>query len=155
VHCGFGFGVVFVNPALHALGWDPPRFCVTAFQNAWLNPILWNAFMGWTGVHQYDEGNMVRRPQWCVPVVNRDIVCTLLRELTDAHPLSPRGRQGGTRASQDDAGRVRRTGNSGVIRQLDPPGMNGRDASVTLELERDVSVTLEKDCCTLALEGSR
>ena len=59
VHCGFGFGVVFVNPALEALGWDPPRFCGTAFQNAWLNPIMWNAFMGWTGVDQYDEGNMV------------------------------------------------------------------------------------------------
>lgn len=27
VHCGFGFGIVFVNPALEALGWDPPRFC--------------------------------------------------------------------------------------------------------------------------------
>ena len=81
VHCGFGFGVVFVNPALEALGWDPPRFCGTAFQNAWLNPVMWNAFMGWTGVDQYDEGNTVgqkyldeynaaygRRPEWCVPV---------------------------------------------------------------------------------------
>ena len=37
VHCGFGFGVVFVNPALRALGWDPPRFMGTAFQNAWIN----------------------------------------------------------------------------------------------------------------------
>lgn len=26
VHCGFGFGVVFVNPALAERGWDPPRF---------------------------------------------------------------------------------------------------------------------------------
>ncbi len=104
VHCGFGFGVVFVNPALEALGWDPPRFCGTAFQNAWLNPVMWNAFMGWTGVDQYDEGNTVgqkyldeynaaygRRPEWCVPVVNRDIAFTLLRALADAHPLSPRG----------------------------------------------------------------
>ena len=59
VHCGFGFGVVFVNPALEALGWDPPRFCGTAFQNAWLNPVMWSAFMGWTGIDQYDEGNPV------------------------------------------------------------------------------------------------
>ena len=86
------------------VGRDPPRFCGTAFQNAWLNPVMWNAFMGWTGVDQYDEGNMVgqkfldeynqaygRRPEWCVPVVNRDVACTLLRALTDAHPLSPRG----------------------------------------------------------------
>jgi hypothetical protein len=32
-----------------------------------------------------------RRPEWCVPVVNRDVACTLLRALSDAHPLSPRG----------------------------------------------------------------
>ena len=59
VHCGFGFGIVFVNPALEALGWDPPRFTSTAFQNAWINPIMWNAFLGWTGIDQYDEGNLV------------------------------------------------------------------------------------------------
>ena len=59
VHCGFGFGVVFVNPALEALDWDPPRFMGTAFQNAWINPIMWNAILGWTGLDQYDEGNLV------------------------------------------------------------------------------------------------
>ncbi|OBF28494.1 ABC transporter substrate-binding protein [Mycobacterium sp. ACS4331] len=104
VHCGFGFGIVFVNPALEALGWDPPRFTSTAFQNAWINPIMWNAFMGWTGVDQYDEQNQIgqqfldsyqdrygRRPEYCVPVVNRDVATTLLRAFTDAHPLSPRG----------------------------------------------------------------
>ena len=91
MHCGFGFGIVFINPALAALDWDPPRFCGTAFQNAWLNPIMWNAFMGWVGVDQYDEGNLVgqkfldeyneaygRRPEWCVPVVNRDVAMTLV-----------------------------------------------------------------------------
>jgi branched-chain amino acid transport system substrate-binding protein len=104
VHCGFGFGIVFINPALDALDWNPPRFTSTAFQNAWLNPIMWNGFMGWVGVDQYDEGNMVgqkfldeyneaygRRPEWCVPVVNRDVAMTLVRALSDAHPLSPRG----------------------------------------------------------------
>ncbi|ORV16613.1 ABC transporter substrate-binding protein [Mycobacterium celatum] len=104
VHCGFGFGIVFINPALETLDWNPPRFTSTAFQNAWLNPIMWNGFMGWTGVDQYDEGNMVgqkfldeyheaygRRPEWCVPVVNRDVAMTLVRALSDAHPLSPRG----------------------------------------------------------------
>jgi hypothetical protein len=104
VHCGFGFGIVFINPALEGLDWDPPRFTSTAFQNAWLNPIMWNAFMGWVGVDQYDEGNLVGqtfldeyneaygwRPEWCVPVVNRDVATTLVRALSDAHPLSPRG----------------------------------------------------------------
>ena len=105
VHLGFGFGIVFINPALEALGWDPPRFTTTAFQNAWVNPIMWNAFMGWVGVDQYDEGNPIgqdfldryaakyngSRPEFCVTVVNRDVAATLVRAFTDAHPLSPRG----------------------------------------------------------------
>jgi branched-chain amino acid transport system substrate-binding protein len=104
VHCGFGFGVVFVNPALEALNWDPPRYTSTAFQNAWINSAMWNAFLGWTGIDQYDEENRVgqrfldryqdelgRRPEYCVPVVNHDVAHTLLRAFTDAHPLSPRG----------------------------------------------------------------
>ena len=104
VHCGFGFGVVFVNPTLEALGWDPPRFMGTAFQNAWINEVMWKAILGWTGVDQYDEENPVgqrfldqyearygRRPQYCVPVVNRDIATVLVHAFADAHPLSPRG----------------------------------------------------------------
>jgi len=104
VHCGFGFGILHVNSALEALGWNPPRFTSTAFQNAWINPVLWKAFLGWTGIDQYDEGNLVgqrfldqyeatygRRPQYCVPVVNRDIATALLRAFADARPLSPRG----------------------------------------------------------------
>jgi len=104
VHCGFGFGIVFVNPVLDELGWDPPRFLGTAFQNAWINPVMWNAILGWTGIDQYDEGNLVgqrfldrfaqrygRRPEYCVPVVNRDLATLLLHAFADAHPLSPRG----------------------------------------------------------------
>ena len=105
VHLGFGFGIVFINPALEALGWDPPRFTTTAFQNAWVNPIMWNAFMGWIGVDQYDEDNAIgqdfldryaakyngSRPEFCVTVVNHDVAATLVRAFTDAHPLSPRG----------------------------------------------------------------
>lgn len=104
VHCGFGFGIARVNPALRDLGWDPPRFLGTAFQNAWLHPVMWDAILGWTGIDQYDEENLVgqrfldayearcgRRPQYCVPVVNRDLATILLHAFTDAHPLSPRG----------------------------------------------------------------
>jgi hypothetical protein len=104
VHCGFGFGILHVNAVLEALGWDPPRFTSTAFQNAWINAVLWKAFLGWTGVDQYDETNLVgqrfldryeaaygRRPQYCLPVVNRDIATVLLRAFADARPLSPRG----------------------------------------------------------------
>jgi ABC-type branched-subunit amino acid transport system substrate-binding protein len=104
VHCGFGFGIVRVNPALEELGWDPPRYMGTAFQNAWINPVMWRAILGWTGLDQYDEGNPVgqefldryeaaygRRPPYCVPVVNRDLATVLLQAFADAHPLTPRG----------------------------------------------------------------
>jgi branched-chain amino acid transport system substrate-binding protein len=104
VHCGFGFGVVMINPVLVELGWDPPRFMGTSFQNAWINPIVWDAIVGWIGVDQYDDGNQVgqafldrydarfgRRPEYCVPVVNRDLATVLLHAFADARPLSPRG----------------------------------------------------------------
>ncbi len=104
VHCGFGFGMVQVNPALRTLGWDPPRFMGTAFQNAWINEAMWDAILGWTGLDQYDEGNMVgqafldefaaaygRRPEYCVPVVNRDLATVLLHAFADARPLTPKG----------------------------------------------------------------
>jgi ABC-type branched-subunit amino acid transport system substrate-binding protein len=153
VHCGFGFGIVMIKPALEALGWDPPRFTGTAFQNAWLTPILWNALLGWTGVDQYDEQNLVgqrfldqyqeaygRRPEWCVTVVNRDIATTLLHAFADAHPLSPRGVKealervkmlpaaSGAPGTRISLGKWTRRAWMGagylVARQLDPDGTN-------------------------------
>ena len=104
VHCGFGFGLVQVNPVLRDLGWDPPRIMGTAFENAWINPVMWQAIVGWIGLDQYDEGNPVgqrfldrfeaetgRRPQYCAPVVNRDLATVFLHAFADAHPLTPRG----------------------------------------------------------------
>ena len=104
VHSGFGFGLVYVNQALKELGWDPPRFIGTAFQNAWIHQVMWDAIFGWTGLDQYDDTNVVgqrfldqyqeaygRRPEYCVPVVNRDIATVLLHAFADAHPLTPRG----------------------------------------------------------------
>ena len=86
------------------LGWDPPRFMGTAFENAWINDVMWQAIVGWTGLDQYDESNPVgqqfldrfeaangRRPQYCVPVVNRDLATVFLHAFADAHPLTPRG----------------------------------------------------------------
>ena len=104
VHCGFGFGVVYVNAVLKQLNWNPPRYLGTAFQNAWINPVMWDAISGWIGIDQYDEGNEVgqafldryekaygRRPQYCVPVVNHDLATVLLHAFANARPLSPRG----------------------------------------------------------------
>lgn len=153
VHCGFGFGVVHVNPALEALGWDPPRFMGTAFQNAWINEVMWKAILGWTGIDQYDEGNLVgqrfldrynavygRRPEWCVPVVNRDLATVLVHAFADAHPLSPRGVRdalervkmlpaaAGAPGTRLSFGKWTRRGWMGagylVARRLDPDGVN-------------------------------
>ena len=155
VHCGFGFGAVFVNPALRALGWDPPRFMGTAFQNAWINSRMWQALLGWTGIDQYDEGNEVgqrfldryeatygRRPQYCVPVMNRDFATVLLQAFADAHPLSPRGVKealervkmlpaaAGAPGTRLSFGKWTRRGWMGagylVARTLDPDGVSSR-----------------------------
>ena len=121
VHCGFGFGIVFVNPALEALDWDPPRFTSTAFQNAWINPIMWNAFMGWTGVDQYDEGNPSgRTSSTSTPSDVRPPARVLRagREPRRRHhaaarvrrrpPAEPARCQGGAGAGEDAARRLRR-----------------------------------------------
>jgi len=104
VHCGFGFGIVLLDPVLAQLDWDPPRYMGTAFQNAWIHEIMWRAIEGWTGCDQYDEANLVgqafldeylaaygRRPEYCVPVVNHDVATAFLLAFSDAHPLTPRG----------------------------------------------------------------
>jgi branched-chain amino acid transport system substrate-binding protein len=155
VHCGFGFGVVFVNQALADLGWDPPRFMGTAFENAWINPVMWQAIVGWTGLDQYDEANPVgqefldrfeaatgRRPQYCAPVVNRDLATVFLHAFADAHPLTPRGVRdalervkmvpaaSGAPGTYLSFGRWTRRGWMGagylVARELDPDGVTSR-----------------------------
>lgn len=151
VHCGFGFGIVGISAALAELDWDPPRYAGTAFQNAWINPVMWNAILGWTGIDQYDESNVVgqefldrfeaaygRRPQYCVPVMNRDFATVLLHAFADAHPLTPRGVRaalervkmipaaGGAPGTYLSFGKYTHRGWMGagylVARQLDPDG---------------------------------
>ncbi len=130
VHLGFGFGIVFINPALEAVGWDPPRFTTTAFQNAWVNPIMWNAFMGWIGVDQYDEGNPIG--QSLPGPVRREVRRQPSRVLRDGgqsrrrrHPgarvhrcasAEPARGQGSAGAGEDDACRVRCARNPCVLR---------------------------------------
>lgn len=155
VHCGFGFGVVLVGFAMQALDWDPPRFMGTSFQNAWLNEIVWNAMVGWTGIDQYDAENPVgqafldryaeftgRRPEWCVPVVNRDLAVVLLEAFAGARPLSPAGVRdalervkmfpaaSGAPGTRISFGRYAHRGWMGpgylVARELDPDGVTAR-----------------------------
>ncbi len=140
VHLGFGFGIVFINPALEAVDWDPPRFTTTAFQNAWVNPIMWKAFMGWIGVDQYDEGNPIgqdfldryatkyngSRPEYLrVRGQSRRRRHAGARVFRLASVESTR-RQGSTGAREDDARRVGRPRHQSVLRQVDPPRLDGR-----------------------------
>ena len=102
-------------------------------------PCMWKAFLGWTGVDQYDEGNLVgqrfldqyeaaygRRPQYCVPVVNRDIATALLRAFADAHPLSPRGVKEALERVKMLPAAAGAPGTRVSLREVDPPGLDGR-----------------------------
>jgi branched-chain amino acid transport system substrate-binding protein len=104
VHLGFGFGVIRINEALQALDWDPPRYMGTAFEDAYFSHEIWDAFVGWIGLEQYDEENQVgqrfidrfeevygRRPEYFAPVVCRDVATSFVRAFANAEPLSPRG----------------------------------------------------------------
>ena len=153
VHCGFGFGLMRVNSVLSAIDWDPPRYMGTAFQNAWFHEATWKATLGWVGVDQYDEGNRVgqqfldryaevygRRPEWVVPLMNRDFATIFLQAFADAHPLSPRGVKealervkmlpcaGGAPGTRISFGKWTRRGWMGagylVARRLDPDGIH-------------------------------
>jgi len=103
VHCGFGLGVAEINDALRALDWDPPRYMGTAFETGF-NEHLWDAYRGWIGLEQYDEGNAVgqafldeyeaaygERPEYYGPILWRDCAMSFLAAFADAAPLSPLG----------------------------------------------------------------
>jgi len=103
VHCGFGLGVAEINDALRALDWDPPRYMGTAFETGF-NEHLWDAYRGWIGLEQYDEGNAVgqrfldeyeaaygERPEYYGPLLWRDCAMSILAAFSDAAPLSPLG----------------------------------------------------------------
>jgi ABC-type branched-subunit amino acid transport system substrate-binding protein len=103
VHCGFGLGVAEINSALHALEWDPPRYMGTAFETGF-NEHLWDAYQGWIGLEQYDEGNAIgqrflddfeaaygHRPAYYGPLLWRDCAMAFLYAFADAEPLSPLG----------------------------------------------------------------
>lgn len=155
VHLGFGFGVLQIRSALQAVDWDPPRFMGTAFEDAYSGGDLWQAFVGWTGLEQYDEGNEVgqrfidrfeaaygRRPQYFAPVVFRDVAVALLHALANAEPLSPRGvmeglervkmvpAASGSNGTRISFGKWTRRGWMGagylVARTLDPDGVTHR-----------------------------
>jgi branched-chain amino acid transport system substrate-binding protein len=90
---------VQVNPVLREPGWDPPRVMGTAFENAWINPVMWQAIVGWIGLDQYDEGNPVGQQ-----FLDR------FEAETGRRPADATGCPGGARAGEDAAGGVGRFG---------------------------------------------
>jgi ABC-type branched-subunit amino acid transport system substrate-binding protein len=104
VHLGFGFGVMRINEALEAVAWNPMRYMGTACEDAYFSDELWDAYVGWIGLEQYDEANQVgqrfldrfearygRRPEYYAPMVCRDAAEALARAFGNAEPLSPLG----------------------------------------------------------------
>jgi ABC-type branched-subunit amino acid transport system substrate-binding protein len=104
VHWGFGFGVFGFNEALAEVGWDPPRYCGTAFEAGYANDELRDEYMGWVGLEQYDEENPIaqafldryeaaygRRPEYYMPVLIHDMANCIIDAVANATPLSPRG----------------------------------------------------------------
>ena len=111
----------------------------TAFQNAWINDVMWNAILGWTGLDQYDEANLVgqrfldqlqatygRRPEYCVPVVNRDLATVFLHAFADAHPLTPRGVKEALERVKMLPAASGAPGTRLVVREVDAPRLDGR-----------------------------
>ena len=104
VSLGFGFGVVRLNEALGQLGWAPPRYTGTAWQDAFISRSVREAYLGWIGLDLYDDENPLavgfldrfeqrygRRPAYYTPGVSRDFATIVVHALADAKPLSPRG----------------------------------------------------------------
>jgi hypothetical protein len=104
VHLGFGFGLVRINEALDNIGWAPPRYTTTAWENGFLSDELFAAYRHWIGLEHYDEGNAVgqavldrfqerfgRRPEYAYPLYGFDVGNIVVNALSHAEPLSPTG----------------------------------------------------------------
>lgn len=104
VHVGFGIGLIRINAALAAIGWDPPRYTTTAWENGFLSDEVFGAFRHWIGLEHYDEGNAVgqavldrfaarhgRRPEYTYPLYGFDVGNVVVHALSYAEPLSPTG----------------------------------------------------------------
>ena len=104
VHLGFGFGLMRINAALAAIGWDPPRYTTTAFETGYTSDEVLRAFVGWVGLEHYDEENPVgqrwldhfserfgRRPEYAYPLYGHDLGQVVAAALERAEPLSPTG----------------------------------------------------------------
>ena len=134
VHLGFGLGVVGMNAAVASLDWDPPRYMGTSWENGYMNDEIFQAHLGWIGLDQYDEQNLVAlgisRPlrgghRSAAGLLRADIrsrrradVCHRARR---RRTTVAAGRHGGAGAGEDAPGRVWRAGYPHLLREVDAP----------------------------------
>ena len=108
VHVGFGLALMRINEALATVGWDPPRYTTTAWENGYLNDQIFDSFRTWVGLEHYDESNLVgqavldrfavrfgRRPEYTYPLYGFDLGNVAVHALAYAEPLSPTGVKNG------------------------------------------------------------
>lgn len=108
VHVGFGLALMRINHSLAAVGWDPPRYTTTAWENGFLSDEIFDSFRDWIGLEHYDEDNEVgqavldrfaarfgRRPEYTYPLYGYDLGNVVVHALAYAEPLSPTGVKNG------------------------------------------------------------
>ncbi len=105
VHVGFGHGLFGFNDALAKANWSPPpRYTMTAFELAHIDPMWMDQLAGWIGLDSYDERNAVgqefldrfearfgRRPNYFMPPLCRDVATVIVHAIANARPLTGAG----------------------------------------------------------------
>jgi len=104
VHVGFGLGLIRINEALAAVGWDPPRYTTTAWENGFMSDEIFRAYEGWIGIEHYDEENPVgqavldrfeaaygTRPEYPYSLYGYDMGQIVAHALAYAEPVAPTG----------------------------------------------------------------
>jgi ABC-type branched-subunit amino acid transport system substrate-binding protein len=103
-HVGFGLGLIGMNDALSAVGWDPPRYTTTAFEFAYTSEWWMQQVAGWIGLDSFDERNPVgkefldrfearfgERPEYFMPVFCHDMARVVAIAISNAAPLTGAG----------------------------------------------------------------
>jgi hypothetical protein len=103
-HVGFGLGLLGMNEALDAIGWDPPRYTTTAFEFAHSSDMWMQQLVGWIGLDSFDERNPVAqafldryearygdRPEYFMPVYCHDMARMIALAIAGAAPLTGGG----------------------------------------------------------------
>ncbi|API59905.1 hypothetical protein BSL82_11775 [Tardibacter chloracetimidivorans] len=104
LHLGFGWAIMGINKAMREIGWEVPKYCMTAWEVSLLDEEFYRETIGWIGLEQFDEENHLavefldkfemrygRRPEYFMPGYGADMGNIIVQALVNAHPLSPRG----------------------------------------------------------------